>query len=597
MEHTYLESSYQEKIYNLVDITDGRLLTEDGHMFPIHKFFLARCSRYFHDIFCKTRKHEKDVLIPGIRGEVLSNILSYIYKGKVEVTEENICELMEGSRFLSLENLFSQMKTFLNKNLSIDNCVNVHLSAVKMNSTEIFKETYRFIETHFETLVYSTQEKFSELPLDIFKQLLNDRNLRVQNENVVWHAIVKWVESDLSNYLCRVPDLLMYLRITDVDDNLAADILRHAIVSENPFCQLINSVSTTNNRRVLELHQRFIWSDATQDLPLFKPRKPLRLNFIAYYCQFERVHNVKIYVTYDENIDLWRKIMGSYFCPNFLVCVNNYIYLFKTVNQCKSRYNIIDKEKVDLPDFGIPRKCYAAVELDRFLYILGGCSSVTRTDIYEVEIYDPEQNAWHNSVPMLPVICPCAVTLNGSIYVVGKKPTGYHMIAQIYTPSMNIWKELPEPSIYRRKKFTLSVYNEKIYLIGGRNEDIDGDINEDIGGQNEDEQGIRDVEIFNPLGNVWYSIESLPYAYRFPRAVVINDYLIVSEDPTQNYHLAENPPVQWNNDKCCWETIEQSSPLFNIHYYFFASIETEYLNVFCNENKMPTTVFEKSPLL
>lgn len=109
----------------LLELSDGKLRTEDGRSFDIHKYVLAKRTEYFYAMFCGIGKKKSDVLIPGIKGEVLSNILCYIYTGNIHVTEENICDLIVASDYLLLNDLLSRLKEFLTRRLSAINCISI----------------------------------------------------------------------------------------------------------------------------------------------------------------------------------------------------------------------------------------------------------------------------------------------------------------------------------------------------------------------------------------------------------------------------------------------------------------------------------------
>lgn len=449
---------------------------------------------------------------------------------------------------------------------------------MRISRYDFLKESYRIIEIHFEQIVRNTGETFCDLPLEILKPLFDDRNLRVGNKNVVWQAIVKWVKADLSNRLHRVPDLLLHFKISVVDESLAAEILTHDIVTKNAFCPTINFRSTTDYRNLLKLHQFFVWND-TPSFSFYIPRKPLRLNFIADVHQYHAV-KAQIYVSYDENVDLWRKIIEVDLWPCFLASVDDCIYLFDVIERKKCRFNVIEKQWLEFGDFNIPRSSYVVVTLGRNIYILG-IYDLNDRHIYDVEIYDPEENAWHLTTPMLPIVdMISAVTVNGAIYIVGTDIEGTRMCAQEYDPSTEIWNELPGPSVYRGPRFGLAAFSGKIYLTGGTYVNIS-----------------TNVEVFDTIHNVWYSIQNLPYVYKVPRALIVNHQLVVCEYPLFDEYQEVEPPVLWDAEEICWETISEASPLFNIHCYFFAVQDEDNITVISKENKMPTAVFEKSPFI
>lgn len=89
-----------ESYLNLLHLFDGKLHTEDGCTFNVHKYALAKNSRYFQALFCGLNKDKKDFRIPGIKGDVLSKILYYLYTGSFSVSFRSIADIMIAADYL-----------------------------------------------------------------------------------------------------------------------------------------------------------------------------------------------------------------------------------------------------------------------------------------------------------------------------------------------------------------------------------------------------------------------------------------------------------------------------------------------------------------
>ena len=94
--------NYEENLYKRMDdfrrqeILCDTILQVDGQEFPAHKNVLAACSEYFLGLFTSDmkEKHQLEVKLEGFRAFVMNDLLHYIYTGEVEITDENVKELV-----------------------------------------------------------------------------------------------------------------------------------------------------------------------------------------------------------------------------------------------------------------------------------------------------------------------------------------------------------------------------------------------------------------------------------------------------------------------------------------------------------------------
>lgn len=565
--------------YRLMDLADATLKTEDGNFFKVHKIILAKKYKYFTALFCNKVKDESSFLIPCLKGKTLSSILTYIYTGKIDISDHNIAELVIASDYLMMDDLLSEVSMFIKRNLSVDNCFRIFTAAHLINREDMLKDFFRFVQMHFETVVYNWNTGFEELPLDIFKLFLGDKNLCISSEETVFLAIRKWVNADSSNRLSLVPELIMYLAMTEVDDSLATEILKDDIITNNPHCK--DLIHKPNDNSVESLRS-YVKKRPKPFKEFQNKRLTSRLNFIFHYSVVDGTHAIQVYVTYDEKIDFWRKVFSISIVAEEVVCVNDCICIFNSHDERNLCYNISEKQWHDFEDFMIPRYNYSVIVCEGSLYVLGGSRLFTEDEIYDVEIYDFMNNRWYIIEPMFPVTSFASVGYRNSIYVVGYKITHafYEMIAQVYDSASETWSILPAVSI-NRSHFAIVTYREKIYVIGGTGL--------------ADNVYLKDVEVFDPVTNEWKIEASIPYTYYSPSAIVLDDLLFVYDNHMEDREYRKtNPPVNWNTEKACWEKLEKSSKLYNLHLYKFLTLENlDCISIIVKENRQES--FEKSP--
>ena len=92
---------------NLTDIT----LSCGKQEFSAHKLVLSSCSEYFKNIL-KVNKHSHPLLcLEGISSADLNCILDYIYKGEVQIFQEELDRFLTIAQRLKLEGLLGDAST------------------------------------------------------------------------------------------------------------------------------------------------------------------------------------------------------------------------------------------------------------------------------------------------------------------------------------------------------------------------------------------------------------------------------------------------------------------------------------------------------
>lgn len=549
-------------------LSDGKLLTEDGCEFDIHQFHLATSNKYFYAVFCNTGGKRENVLVPGISGDILNLLLNYCYNRTVRFSDENVHGLLVAADYMIMDDFLSQLTQDLKYKLTVQNCIPIFTAALQIFCDDLLEISYRYIQTHFDDIVFNV--KFGEIPLHAFQQFLGDKNLRVNSERSVYSAIYRWIEADKSNREVFMPQLMQKLMISDIDENLYREILEMEAITNVKIWPDIPLPFTE-----LELIRN------SRD-PRYDRRLPKQLHCIIRRNCKKGIPVREIYLTYDECIDLWRKITETDSNPLFILSINKCLIMIDTCYERNLGFNIVENSWFELSEFVIPRYNYAVVELNSCIYAIGGMSVETQSELYSVESYDFEEDQWSLSSSIIPVSRSTPVALNDSIYLIGYIETteDKDLVAQVYNASNNTWMRITSPPL-KRTHFAFVCYHEKLYVIGGKNDD----------------GYLTQVEEYSPEKNDWKAHSSLPYKYYFIKAAVINDFLVVYDCHLKDQtYMRTKPPVFWNVEKACWEKLEKSSPLNNLHLYDFLRIERDdsSLDVF-HINRLQETHFEKSP--
>ena len=95
---------------------DVTLVGDDNRQISAHKLVLSTSSEYFTDIF-KNNKHSHPLLcFDGIKNHDLSNILDFIYRGEVQIYQENLYQFLAIAQRFKLKGLLDNQESVSNGN-------------------------------------------------------------------------------------------------------------------------------------------------------------------------------------------------------------------------------------------------------------------------------------------------------------------------------------------------------------------------------------------------------------------------------------------------------------------------------------------------
>ena len=87
------------------DLSDVTLATEDGAQLNAHKVILAACSPLFKRLLQKNPNAHPLLYLMGVQLSQLQQLLSYIYLGKCDLTQDQLPAFMATGKQLEVEGL------------------------------------------------------------------------------------------------------------------------------------------------------------------------------------------------------------------------------------------------------------------------------------------------------------------------------------------------------------------------------------------------------------------------------------------------------------------------------------------------------------
>lgn len=154
---------------------------------------------------------EKEITLGDVTGDVLQSLIQFCYTGSLELSGNTAEQLLSTACRLQLLDAVSLCCTFLKRQLDPSNCLGIALFADHLNCDSLMTVAMEYTHKHFEQ-VCGNQE-FLQLNADILARLLVSDGLAVPSEEVVFNAVVAWMEHDSEARSKRMPELLPLIRL------------------------------------------------------------------------------------------------------------------------------------------------------------------------------------------------------------------------------------------------------------------------------------------------------------------------------------------------------------------------------------------------
>ena len=350
-------------------LIDVHLLVE-GREFPAHKNVLAASCDYFQAMFSfpngPTGNRETTVVLEGLTAKAVDLILGFMYQGEIEITEDNVEEILVASRLFLLESVTNACCGFLQDRINVNNCWGIRNMAEKYSLDHLFTKAHTFIEDNFAEAKASTE--FLTLPFQLMNELMADDELNIREDELV-SAVLKWVEHDLESRHQYLQTLFKQLRLGFMSEEYMNNLCEHNyLVSSNPF--LVNLIKVVRT-------------------------------------QSQYSANVAELVTSDEFVKMstprkWQRIVPV------LTAVGGTQTLF---------YNTEEKIWVSLAPI-TTRHCPGLASIGSKMFLVGGSRKWVR--LGDCERFNPEQNVWEDMAPMSVARSNIGlVFLEGYLYSIG----------------------------------------------------------------------------------------------------------------------------------------------------------------------------------
>lgn len=300
--------------------------------FPIHRNIMSACSPYFRTLFTNELfdTNTREVVIPGVSAEIMSHLIDYAYTRDAAVTAENVEFLLPAADQFHVLGLVKLCCDFLISELSPENCIGIRRFAKTFFCHNLERAAFRFLMLNIaDILVYSNE--YLQLGIGELCDILSSDELNVRNEELVFDAVLRWIDFDVDYRRDYIARLLKTIRLGLLTTQYFVEKVKvHPYIKDNDSCKPI-IIETLKFLYDLDMDE-----DKELDLnnPLARPRVPHEILFVI--GGWSGGSPTNIVETYDTRADRWivcdavdtgeRNI--SYSCSSSFVYTRNVICFY-----------------------------------------------------------------------------------------------------------------------------------------------------------------------------------------------------------------------------------------------------------------------------
>ncbi len=238
-----LSVSYQARVFeDMRDLFQDEqladvMLAADGHSLPCHKFLLAASSGFFRDKFVINPDTLDGNLmeVEDVDFETLKHVVSFVYRGDIELTVETARKIIRASVMLAIPELTQKCERFLLA--SMDNSASVietHRIARLLNLTTLADRSWEVMLSRFQETVES--DAFNKMSEAEVEEYISDAGLDVPNEDAVFTALVRWVKYDMNARRSRFESLVQNLNLSNCSLCFLRASVRNEPLMESENC-------------------------------------------------------------------------------------------------------------------------------------------------------------------------------------------------------------------------------------------------------------------------------------------------------------------------------------------------------------------------
>ncbi|KAJ7984567.1 hypothetical protein DPEC_G00356130 [Dallia pectoralis] len=453
--------------------------------FTAHRSVLAASTDYFTPLlgghFSESLSGRVDMKEwsseTGPDAETVESVIQFMYTGEIRVSTANVHEVLElADRFLLVQ-LKDFCGEFLKKKLSLANCVAVHSLAHMYTLDQLALRAADMIRRNFHKVIQD--EEFYTLPFHLVRDWLSDAEITVDSEEVLFDAIVKWVQRNAEEREKYFEELFRLLRLPQIMPTcLTRVVKKEPLVVNNAAClQLVSEAVEGHAIRFENLKSADLEFWASY-MAVFQPRFGQNMDVIMVVGGVsEGGDYLSECVGYFVYEDRWVNLphIHNHLDGHAIAATDTHVYVAGSMEpgfaKTVERYNPNRNTWEQVSNLTTRKHSFGLTCIKNILYSIGGHGNFS-PGFKDVSVYEPEQDKWHNleSAPKILRDVKAVSVEDRYVYVTARTPVdtdnedGLKTVTTRYDTESRQWQEVDSlPLIDNYCAFQMAVASTNFY--------------------------------------------------------------------------------------------------------------------------------------
>ncbi|XP_055330073.1 ring canal kelch homolog [Paramacrobiotus metropolitanus] len=462
---------------------------------PCHRLVLCACSSYFRAMFTSEWKEtsQSDIRLKNIQTNTLKEIVRYAYSMEITIDAENVQSVLVAALFLNISSIAKICWNFIERHMSVSNCLMVHCLAELHKNSRLAEETRISVLQHFVQIAQSSD--FLLLDAEKIIYLCASDSLEVETEDEVFDAVMHWFDHDKGVRKAHLSDVLQFIRVPFLSPRglelyfLAFLNGFHSTATGGNPQNLSGDISELPGRRPDAVVSRC------------RPRESYGLpKVILCVGGYDGANSKATYMFCPSMSAFWHlgELPYGISCCGLTVMNKNSAFVCggflsdtRKENQRISQHDAVRNVWKHVASMQTGRIRPGVAALGGYIYAAGGGIYVNPNwePIRSVERYDPQTNSWQfvADLPLNGLLGPAMVAAKDRLYIFGGQSQGTSTNAAFcYDPNSNIWNKLADMPTARVGCCACVGANGLVYVIGGKAQ-----------------EPLSCVEAYDPPTNAW----------------------------------------------------------------------------------------------
>ncbi|XP_033120037.1 kelch-like protein 12 [Anneissia japonica] len=516
------------------------VLCVEKQMFPAHRIVMAASSDYFCAMFTGEmfESHRQQVELQGLKSSTMKILIEYIYTESIQITVENVQEVLPAACLLQLKGVEKSCCTFLENQLDPTNCLGIKHFAEMHSCLDLTQASLDYCHRHFQAVVKN--DEFLALDEKEVEALVKSDDVHLGSEEMMFEALMSWTRHEKESRMDSLPRLLSHVRLPLLSPKYLTDTIdNEPLIKRNHECRdLIDEAKRFHLRPECR---------GQMDSVRTKPRTGADERLVVIGGFGSEQMPLSTVEEYNPKTDAWtflpalnkrRRYVAAASLKDRLYVIGGYdgtarLNLVECLDCCKE-----EKAKwTRLSPMNTRRGLAGVTVIGDAIYVAGGFDGSMRHS--SLEKYDPHIDRWNVLKEMENGREGAGlVSAGGVMYCIGGYD-GFRILKSVeqFDPAAGQWHRIA-PMLVPRSGAGVSVLNDMIYVIGG----YDGNGH------------LSSVECYNPRTNTWRPVAnmSLPRCYVGSVTLKGKLYAVSGYDGSKLLNT-----VEWYDPvKDVWETLQ-----------------------------------------